>query len=1177
LPPGFRLELVASEPLIREPSGVCWDEHGQLFVSELHGYNLEGQYDIEELNRTGQLDRVVRRIEANERHKKAAEADTYGTIKRLSDTDGDGRMDHGDVWADRLPPCLGICAARGGIIAACQTQVLFLADRDGDGKAEVREVLFDGFAKGPLERSINCAQWGPDNWIYIGRGAGGGTIRGKYLTKAVELPATDFRIQPDGSAIEPVTGGTHTMGFAFTESGDRFVVSTRTPGIFVAPIPWHYLARNPDAAAPPLEELATDDEKVYPASQAHPWRLRRADDPGFSKYYSDRYGIQESSPNGYFTSACSPLVYQDTALPGLRGQLLACEPAQNLVHRSVIQRNGLRLKLQRAPGEETAEFLTSSDPWFHAIALSHGPDGTIWIVDFYREIIEDYSAIPRYLQQQYGLVNGKDHGRIWRLTHAESPTGTQDPVPCTAGVGRLTVEQLGCEVSSPRYWRRETARRLLIEQRHREVVPLLRRIYSNAKEPVAVSNALYTLDGLDALVPADVEFALGHSDPSVRRFGLRFAERWFERESKLVDKALNLIADEAPMVRLQSALSLGETRDTRVLPALASLAATSGDDPWFAAAIVSSTSSTGDQLIAQLLSLRRRDQRLSASSLSMLGTLASVVGSRRDDAGIGRLLEIIASPELQPRQSESISDEAGVRLLDGLIAGLNRRKAEPLRSAAGRRAIQLLLSSDSPDLRRRSLQVAGLLRLSESPAMKDAWNAAVATAMDPDESIGERLSAMGLLSAAPYAESSRLKTLLDPREPIEVQLAVVQTLSVATDPQLVQDLLVDFAKLSPAVQTAAIDAICTRQDRLPKLLDMIERKVVGPSDLPALRRVQLLEHSSAELRARAARLLSSATSADRRDVLERYEAALKLPRSAGRGKQVFEKQCAKCHQLGTLGFAVGPDLDSVRTRPDESLLVDILDPSGTINPGFRAYTVSNLDGRVFTGLLANESATSITLRREQNESDTILRKEIAEMRASSKSLMPDGIEKEVMPQDVADLLAFLRESLGPPVSPSLVLFDDEREFLDKLSDGDGTATLTTGDKFSGNAALHLTTGQRHSARIAGWQYPIVEKPGRGEFRYLRFAWKSTGAGVMLELAAAGAWPPAHQPARRYFSGKNTTPWQATQISPDAPADWTAVTVDLWKDFGDFTLTGIAPTAMRGAALFDRIELLCSLE
>ncbi len=326
VPPGFRLELVASEPLIREPSGVCWDERGDLFVCELHGYNLEGQYDIEELNKSGELDRVVRRIQADEKHKQAAEAETYGTIKRLVDVNGDGQMDQAFVWADRLPPCLGICAVRGGIIAACQTQILFLADRNGDGQAEWREVLFEGFRPGPLERSINCPQLGPDQWIYFGRGAGGGTISGKYLSKPVELPNTDFRIKPDGSAIEPIVGSTATMGYTFTDGGDRFVISTRTPGIFVAPIEWRYLARNPNAASPSLQQDGSGDQRVYPTSQPHPWRVRRANDPGFAKLYTDRYGIQESAPNGYLPPPALRLSMKMMPCPACAGSSWLANP-----------------------------------------------------------------------------------------------------------------------------------------------------------------------------------------------------------------------------------------------------------------------------------------------------------------------------------------------------------------------------------------------------------------------------------------------------------------------------------------------------------------------------------------------------------------------------------------------------------------------------------------------------------------------------------------------------------------------------------------------------------------------------------------------------------------------------------------------------------------------------------
>src|SRR5262249_19478574 len=191
--------------------------------------------------------------------------------------------------------------------------------------------------------------------------------------------------------------------------------------------------------------------------------------PGFSKYYSDRYGIEESAPNGYFTSACSPLVYQDIALPGLRRQLLACEPAQNLVHRAVVERDGARLAMRRAPGEDKAELLTSPDPWFHAIALSHAPDGSGFIADFYREIIEDYSAIPRYLQQEYGLVAGKDRGRIWRLTHADTARAR------AADMSRLGAEQLTAEVGSRHFWRRTTARRLVIDRGLVAAAPLLPR------------------------------------------------------------------------------------------------------------------------------------------------------------------------------------------------------------------------------------------------------------------------------------------------------------------------------------------------------------------------------------------------------------------------------------------------------------------------------------------------------------------------------------------------------------------------------------------------------------------------------------------------------------------------------------------------------------------------------
>lgn len=407
LPAGMKIRLLASEPLIREPSGVCWDEKGRCFVTELHGYNVEGQYDIDELNKTGKLDMEVRRIQASEEARKKAEADTYGTVKLLRDTDGDGVMDKAIVWADRLPPCYGLVAANGGIIIACAPHIIFLKDADGDDLPEVNEKLFTGFGTGNLERGINAPTWGPDGWIYFGKGWHTATaITGPHLKQAVQLPDSDFRIRADGSAIEPVSGSTKTTGMAFTDGGERFVCTTTHPGLFVTPIPWHYLTRNPDAAAPVLDGPASDDTRVHPISKPHPWRTKREQHAEYFAFYR-KISLSDAAASGYFTSACGPLVHD--------GYYLVCEPAQSLIHRARIVRDGTRLRLQRFPGEERREFIASSDSWFHPVSLTHTPEGHIAICDFYREIIEDYSAIPRHLQQQYGVINGHDRGRIWIL------------------------------------------------------------------------------------------------------------------------------------------------------------------------------------------------------------------------------------------------------------------------------------------------------------------------------------------------------------------------------------------------------------------------------------------------------------------------------------------------------------------------------------------------------------------------------------------------------------------------------------------------------------------------------------------------------------------------------------------------------------------------------------------
>jgi putative heme-binding domain-containing protein len=365
------------------------------------------------------------------------------------------------------------------------------------------------------------------------------------------------------------------------------------------------------------------------------------------------------------------------------------------------------------------------------------------------------------------------------------------------------------------------------------------------------------------------------------------------------------------------------------------------------------------------------------------------------------------------------------------------------------------------------------------------------------------------------------------------------------------------------------------------LLDALEDGVVEAASLSAAQRQQVQQSPDTRLRRRARDLLAGqAAKRGRAEVLDRYKVALSLERSVQRGEKVFDQQCAKCHKLKDKGHEVGPDLVTTKTRADITLISDVMDPSAEITVGYDNYTVITEDGRIFTGVLAGETATSITLRKDEGVEKTILRKDIDEMAASRISMMPEDLEKVVTPQDVGDLIAFLRQSLSPAATstgPVATLFEDDETFARELREGNGTAVVQTGDCWSGKAALMVTPPQRFSLKIPNWEYRIVENPGPGEYRYLRFAWKSRGGhGVMIELAGGGKWPPANKPLWRYYSGTNTTGWQAVQVASQAPENWVVVTRDLWKDFGDFVLTGIAPTAMGGEALFDRIELLRSV-
>ncbi len=956
LPDGLRMELVAAEPLIAEPSGVCWDAAGTLYVSELHGYNLEGQEDIEQLNKTGVLDREVRRVQAPDDAKQRAAAATYGTIKQLHDDNGDGLMDRATVFADRLPPCYGIVPAREGIIAVAAPTIFYLADRDGDGVAEVREPLYDGFAAGILERNINQPQYGPDGWVHVGAGAGGGRITGPGLAEPVDLPNSDFRFRADGTAIEPVVGRTHTFGFTFTDRGERIVISTTSPGILVAPLSWEATARNPDHAVAGLEQRL-GESRSYPASLPHPWRSRREADPGFSAYYRDRYGVAESAANGYFTSACSPFFYDDTALPGLAGQLFTCEPAQNMIHRGVITRDAGRMQLRRTDEEAHSEFLTSTDVWFHAMSLAHDPDGAIAVVDFYREIIEDYSAIPRYLQQQYELDRGCDRGRIWRIV------GDSMPPPASRDLRGLSDAALVEELASPRFWRRQTAVRLLAERQATATADAIaEHVGGSAPRPTAVA-ALRLLDFLGVENAAVIMRGLADADPAVRTHAVQLAEPRVASDADLLAAVMANVDDPDADVVRQVAIAVGHSAEPSVVPLLARIARQHGDVPWMDHAVLTSAGGRAGRLLAELLA----EPAGIGQAAAIVPMLARALATRRDPAELSAaILALTATPDEELQA-------AGLAGLREAFAEATAVTIEPAAAAA----IGQAAGHHTAAIRTVANELRQLMRM-ESPEER----------------------------AARLAEAAA--TLADPQADLDVRLTAVTELSREGDAAVTEHLIRGLPTATPAVREAILTACFARSDRLPSVMNAIEAGDLAAASCSAIQRSALETCRDGTVAARARAAFASLT-ASAEDRLPAYLDACATPRDAPRGAELFRTHCGVCHRAHGEGVAVGPDLDGEARQPEETLLLSILAPSARIAGGYTTYTVLTRDGRVASGLLAADTATSVTLLGQAGKSHTILRQEIDEITASPVSLMPESLASTLTPDDVADILAWLRD------------------------------------------------------------------------------------------------------------------------------------------------------------------------
>jgi putative membrane-bound dehydrogenase-like protein len=868
-----------------------------------------------------------------------------GRVRVLEDTDGDGKYDKATVFLDNIPFPTGLTVWRKGALIAAAPDILYAEDTDGDGKADLVRKLYSGFGTENYQARVNSLHYGLDGWVHGSCGAFGGTIRSFAGGEPFPLGNRDFRIKPDSGALEPAAGRTQ-QGRERDDWGNWFGC-TNGQLCFHYPLADHYLRRNPYSAPPVAAVQVPQSTRLYPTRE----EVQR---------------FKLSGVPNQPTAACGLGVYRDDLLGAeYTGDTFTCEPVHLLVHRLKMAPSRSSFIGQRAADEQQSEFLSATDNWSRPVQVRTGPDGCLWVVDMYRYVIEHPRWIPPEELARVDARAGHNLGRIYRVRPAD-----RGPRPFTR-LDRLDTAGLVAALDSPNGWQRDLAGQMLLWKGDASAGKPLEELAAKSTRAEARLHALCVLDGLKQLRASTVLATLGDPHPGVRRHAVRLGEQFLSATPELGAALLKRIDDPDAQVRLQLACSLGEWPESRSGRALAALALRDPADLYLTAAVLSSVHSSNVEEV-------------------VLGVL-DASGEKGPPVSLAQRLIGVATALAEPR--------ALSRLYPRVFAGGPGRFA-PWQMAALAGMLSAL------DQRGQALnQLADEKVRTQVGLVLDQARSTVAAGSTP---VADRLAAVQVLGRVPDQRGTDLAVLgklLVPQNAQELQAAALTALGRIPDAEVARVVLAGWQAYTPALRTQVLDLLLSRDAWQRQLLTSLEKNEVSPGHIDAARRQRLLAHKDPQFQGRAGKLFAGATSKDRQKVLDDYRASITLAGDRERGKVIFVRACAACHRLHDVGHAVGPDLATLFNKGPEYFLIEILDPNRNVDSRYIDYVAVTRAGQTFSGILASESATSITLKGQEGKLRVLLRSELEEFRSTGKSLMPEGLEKDLSRQDMADLIA----------------------------------------------------------------------------------------------------------------------------------------------------------------------------
>lgn len=959
VPKGFEVRLFAAEPMVVNPVAMTWDERGRLWVVELFEYPLGAK--------PGEKPR--------------------DNVKILEDTDNDGRADKVTVFADGLNLATGIAIGNGGVYVGQAPHLLFFKDTNGDDKADEKQIVMTGFGLEDRHELLNGFNWGPDGALHM--------THGVFTISKVKNPddpdapevlmtAAVARFFPKTKKFEVISeGASNQWGVDWDAGGNAFVSACVIDHLFHMAPGGIYVRQAGNPPNPYAYELLPSivDHKHHMAAYS-----------GIQVYQGDQYPAEH------------------------KGTILMGNIHDNAIHQDRLTPNGSTFK-----ASFVRDFVRANDGWFRPVSIRVGPDGCVWIMDW-------YDKYPCY-QNANADPEGVDraHGRIWRVVHTGEKPGSKVPShPDGINLGKLSDEELARTLKHANVWQRRVAQRILSDRARAggdlsAIRPILKDLFNASETQETRMAALWTAFSAGLLSEEDLDNVAGSDLAPARAWAARFTAERGEQSEPNYRRLYKLSTDPDASVKLAVASAVRQfvsgnlTVDTKpanpvmtqpVSFVLSSLVKQpgAGNDPvipfmtWMA--LEPMVTRLAPQVLEFFVGNGVEHPEMSAK---LLYKIARRLCDTQDPERVGWMLTFL---EKTPKDSAAILRST----LDGLIEGQRGKVTLPAEMKP--EVLSTLMQHADKDVVSRAQRLGAMWG---DPA---ALRASIAVLDGKDAPVEQRVATIQSLRQIRASQESSamireafVKLIGHSEERVAVE--AIRGIGEVGGEDVPKILLANWRQQSPARQRATAEVLTSRREWTEEFLGAMENKKLSASELPAPVVRSLMNSKDQAIRTRAAKAIGRVreANADKAKVIAQKKAiVMSGPVDLQRGHELAKQACFTCHKLYGEGADVGPDLTGVGRATMDALLLNVIDPNQIVGAGYENVEIETKDGRTVSGRLVEETDSRIKLLAAGPKEEVIAKSDIASKKVSELSLMPEGLEN----MDDADFRNLMQFILRPP-------------------------------------------------------------------------------------------------------------------------------------------------------------------